>query len=143
MPPHLDEYRRAKREQKLLLADSTVQLIVFVAAIREILRREIYREDKENFFAHANTMKIKGERRVEEERSMAGCEFEKFALQIELKFLSAIRSVFLCSLRRFNRRQALAKVRDGAAALCANLRMPSQAGMAELADAADSKSAGA
>jgi hypothetical protein len=35
--------------EKVLRAEATVQLIVFFAAIREILKKEIYRGDKQSF----------------------------------------------------------------------------------------------
>jgi hypothetical protein len=39
---------------KLLRQNRSVQLIVFFAAIREILKREIYRVDKQSFAPYEN-----------------------------------------------------------------------------------------
>ncbi|HJT69503.1 MAG TPA: hypothetical protein VJ731_04850 [Terriglobales bacterium] len=55
--------------QKLLPNAASVQLIVFVAAIREILKREIYGWDKKKVKSSQNAMKRKGEAKRQTHKS--------------------------------------------------------------------------
>jgi hypothetical protein len=62
--------------QNLLRAKGRVQLIVFVGAIREILKREIYSLDKQTFRRYENKRRVPGLTGPRAE----SCEFGRFGL---------------------------------------------------------------
>jgi hypothetical protein len=51
-------------------------LIVFVGAIREILKKQIYGADKQNFRRTENTSRVPGL----EDKGLASCKYERFGL---------------------------------------------------------------
>jgi hypothetical protein len=59
-----------------LATGGRVQLIVFVGAIREILKKEIYGADKQNLCRDENKSRVPGSR----ERQGVSCKYEKFGL---------------------------------------------------------------
>jgi hypothetical protein len=61
---------------KLLRQNRSVQLIVFFAAIREILKREIYGRDKQSFVRYENKRGVSAVRGL----PIESCEFERFDL---------------------------------------------------------------
>jgi hypothetical protein len=62
--------------EKVFTAGSRVQLIVFVGAIREILKKEIYGVHKQNFRHDENKSRVPGWR----ERHGVSCKYERFGL---------------------------------------------------------------
>jgi hypothetical protein len=62
--------------EKILAASRPVQLIVFVAAIREILKKEIYRVNKQNFRRDDNKSRVPGLRK----REVGSYKWERFGL---------------------------------------------------------------
>jgi hypothetical protein len=62
--------------EKVLGTGGRVQLIVFFAAIREILKREIYSGDKQNFARYENKRRVPALRWL----PMESCEFGRFGL---------------------------------------------------------------
>ena len=62
--------------EKILRAGECVQLIVFFAAIREILKREIYRLDKQSFRRNENKRQVPD---VSDPEARS-CEFGRFNL---------------------------------------------------------------
>jgi hypothetical protein len=61
---------------KVLRSEGAVQLIVFFAAIREILKREIYRGDKQSFARYENKRRVSAVSGLR----MESCEFGRFGL---------------------------------------------------------------
>ena len=62
--------------EKVLATESRVQLIVFVGAIREILKKEIYGEDKKKFGRDENKSRVSGLG----DKELASCKYERFGL---------------------------------------------------------------
>ena len=62
--------------EKVLAAGNPVQLIVFFGAIREILKKEIYRMDKRNLRRDENKSRVPGA----SEREVVSCKYERFGL---------------------------------------------------------------
>ena len=66
--------------EKVLATGGRVQLIVFFGAIREILKREIYGGDKQNFRRDENKSRVTAMKRVKTESH----EFGTFGLWIHI-----------------------------------------------------------
>jgi len=62
--------------EKVLATGVRVQLIVFFAAIREILKREIYGRDKQSFATYENKRGVSAVRGL----PIESCEFGRFDL---------------------------------------------------------------
>ena len=69
-------YARPAGGEKVLVSDRPVQLIVFFEAIREILKKEIYRVDKQNFRRDENKSRVP----AASEREVVSCRYERFGL---------------------------------------------------------------
>jgi hypothetical protein len=62
--------------EKVVATGRCVQLIVFFGAIREILKKEIYRMDKQNFGRDENKSRVPGLTK----RKVVSCKYERFGL---------------------------------------------------------------